>query len=108
MLKLLDTNSCNGWIRNVAPAGDFHDGGRSGSIGDGGMAASLGFDQPSGLAGGSSSNPCIAVYFDICRVMRSGIITTLIGGTYGISGNSGDGGAATSAKLYAGHYECQY
>ncbi len=73
--------------------------GTSGYSGDSGAATSAELRNPYGLAVDASGNLYIADYGNqrIRKVDSSGIITTVAGN--GISGFSGDGGAATSAEL---------
>ena len=75
--------------------------GTSGFSGDGGTATSAELQNPQGIALDSSGNLYIADYNNNCvrKINTStGIITTVAG--KGTSGNySGDGGAATSARL---------
>src|SRR5208337_509531 len=69
--------------------------------GDGGAATSAELDGPSGVAVDSSGNIYIVDEFNqrIRKVTAStGVISTFAGN--GTAGHSGDGGAATSAKLY--------
>ena len=66
--------------------------------GDGGAATSALLNYPYGVAVGSEGNMFIAEYANNCiRKVTSGVITTVAGTT--ASGFTGDGGAATSAKL---------
>lgn len=81
-------------------------GGFPGTIGDGGTATSAAFSFPAnshvGLATGSDGALYIADPGDnrVRKVSTSGSITTLAGaGSLGNPGFSGDGGAATAAKL---------
>ncbi len=72
----------------------------AGYSGDGGPATSAELDWPMGVAVDASGNIYIADYYNQCirKVTAStGIITTVAGD--GTQGYSGDGGAATSAKL---------
>jgi sugar lactone lactonase YvrE len=74
--------------------------GREDFSGDGGAATNAGLRNPSGLAFDASGNLLIADTFNqrIRRVAAAtGIITTVAGN--GSEGLSGDGGAATSARL---------
>jgi hypothetical protein len=73
--------------------------GVAGSTGDGGQAKSAQLNLPSGIAFDSAGNLYIAENGGnrVRKVTPGGIISTVAGnGTYGFSG---DGGAATSAKL---------
>jgi sugar lactone lactonase YvrE len=74
--------------------------GSSGFSGDGGEALSAELDTPRYLLWDGSGNLFIADSKNHCvrKIDTSGSITT-IAGTGGSSGYSGDGGAATSAKL---------
>ena len=74
--------------------------GESGTSGDGGVATSATLDNPNGVAVDASGNIYIADKNNhaIRKVDTNGIITT-IAGTIGLSGKTGDGDAATSAKL---------
>jgi RHS repeat-associated protein len=75
--------------------------GTRGYSGDSGSAASAELNDPAGVAVDSSGNIYIADYGNqrIRKVTAStGIISTVAGN--GTGGYSGDGGAATSAKLY--------
>ncbi len=82
--------------------------GLQGYSGDGGQATSAELDDPSGVAVGPSGTVYIADrYNDVIRQINGGIIsiyagstTVSAGVTYGVAGYSGDGGPATSAKLY--------
>jgi sugar lactone lactonase YvrE len=78
--------------------------GTDGYSGDGGAAMSAMIKNPSGAAVDSSGNLYIADYYNnrIRKVDTSGVITT-VAGIDGKGGFSGDGGAATSAKLYYPH-----
>ena len=83
-----------GIITTVAGTGEW------GYNGDDGAATSAQLYFPFGVTADSSGNVFIADHFNhkIRMVSSTGIITTFAGtGTYG---NSGDDGAATSARLY--------
>ncbi len=82
----------NGVISTVAGNGT------AGYSDDNGAATNTALDYPSGVALDSIGNLYIADCFGqrIRKVSTNGIITTLAGSTYGFSG---DGGAATNAKL---------
>jgi len=86
--------AANGIITNVAGIGPSLD------IGDGGVATASGLYMPTAVAVDSSGNLFIADTQDnlIRRIdASSNVITTFAGN--GISGYSGDGGAATSASF---------
>jgi sugar lactone lactonase YvrE len=90
--QLNGTNLPNGIITTVA-------GGGTNYPGDGGAATNAEVDPSYGVAVDASGNLFIADGFSrIRKVGTNGIITTVAGnGTYGYSG---DGGAATNAKLW--------
>ena len=71
----------------------------SGFSGDGGAATNASLNHASGVAFDASGNLYIAdeANYRIRKVTTNGIITTVAGN--GISGYSGDGGAATNASL---------
>ena len=76
--------------------------GATGSIGDGGQATSARLVHPEGLAlDASSANLYISDYSNnnIRKVNLGSGIISLVAGTAGSSGLSGDGGPATSAEL---------
>jgi autotransporter-associated beta strand protein len=77
----------------------FAGSGRGNFWGDGGSATSAGLDSPEGVAFDSSGNMFIADTFNnrVRKVTTGGTISTFAG--TGFAGFSGDGGAATSAKL---------
>jgi sugar lactone lactonase YvrE len=83
----------SGIISTVAGNGSF------GFSGDGGAATAASLNAPYGVAVDASGNLYIADYGNhrIRKVNTSGIISTVAG--TGSQGFSGDGGAATSAKL---------
>jgi sugar lactone lactonase YvrE len=72
-----------------------------GTGGDGGPATSAELGTPFGVAVDAFRNIFIAGPNRIRRVSNAGIITTVAGN--GFEGYSGDGGPATSAKLFAPH-----
>jgi len=77
----------------------FAGSGRGNYWGDGGSATSAGLDKPQGMAFDSAGNMYIAdTYSNRVRKVTTGGIISTIAGT-GLPGFSGDGGAATSAKL---------
>ena len=93
----------NSRIRKVSKAGiisTIAGNGVSGFSGDGGMAISASLYNPENIAIDAAGNIYIAETqsYRIRKVSTSGIISTVAGN--GIGGFSGDGGAATSAKLY--------
>jgi hypothetical protein len=74
--------------------------GAPGNLGDGGAATRAALSPPAGVAVDSGGNIYIAVESGIRMVTGStGIITTVAGSEYDYLGYSGDGGAATSARL---------
>ncbi len=86
--------TADGMIRLVA--GD----GSAGYSGDGGPATSAALNSPYGVAVNAAGNLFIADYGNqrVRKVTPDGIISTVAGN--GAYGYSGDGGPATSAKLY--------
>ncbi len=77
----------------------FAGSGRGNFWGDGGSATSAGIDKPQGMAFDFSGNMYIADTYNnrVRKVTTGGTISTFAG--TGLPGFSGDGGAATSAKL---------
>jgi autotransporter-associated beta strand protein len=77
----------------------FAGSGKGNFWGDGGPATSAGINNPEGVAFDSSGNMYIADTFNnrVRKVTTGGIISTFAG--TGLAGFSGDGGAATSARL---------
>jgi NHL repeat len=73
--------------------------GVQGSAGDGGPATAAGLNDPEGIAVDHAGDVYIADAGNnrIRKVTPAGVITTVAGN--GVSGNSGDGGPATSAHL---------
>lgn len=90
-IRKLDTN---GIIRTVAGTGT------AGYSGDHGQATNARLYYPYGVVADSAGNFFIADYYNnrIRKVNTSGIITTVAGN--GIAGYNGDGGAATSARIF--------
>ncbi len=74
-------------------------GGGFSGVGDGGLATNAQLQYPTGIVLDKSGNLYIADWSDqrIRKVSKTGFITTVAG--IGIAGFSGDGNAATSAKL---------
>jgi sugar lactone lactonase YvrE len=95
-------DSLNNRVRRVSPNGTIttYAGSNSTSLGDGGPATSARLHSPTGLAIDRQGNLYIAEYNGarVRRVSPVGTITTVAG--TGLRGNSGDGGPATSARLY--------
>jgi len=91
----------NSRIRKVDTSGNISTfaGSAIGYDGDGGAATSAELDRPSGVAFDSNGNLYIADWgaYVVRKVDTNGNISTFAG--TGVSGYSGDGGAATSAKL---------
>jgi sugar lactone lactonase YvrE len=101
-LYIGDRNGNN--VRKVTPAGVISTAagnGTPGYSGDGGAATSAQLREPSGVAVDSSGNLYIADESNsrIRKVTTAGVISTVAGN--GTVGYSGDGGAATSAQLWA-------
>lgn len=99
-LFIVDQDSAR--IRRVDPSGTITTvagNGNSGYRGDGGPATNASFSTAVGLAADGAGNLFIADSNNhrVRRVDAAGIITTVAGN--GISGFSGDGGPATSARL---------
>jgi len=95
----------NNRVRVVAPNGTistYAGNGNPGFAGDGGAATSAQLNQPAGLAVDAAGNLYIADSNNsvVRKVTPSGTIST-VAGTGGKFGFSGDGGAATSAKMMA-------
>ncbi len=86
-------------IRKISRAGTISTiAGTGGSFGgDGGPAASAGFNSPGGLALGPEGSLYVIDSYRIRKITPAGIITTVAGGN--TSGFSGDGGPATSAQF---------
>ena len=85
----------NGVITTIAGTGT------QGFSGDGGLAVNAMISGPRGVTGDNNGNIYISDNYNsvIRKVDTNGIITTYAG--TGESGYSGDGGAATSAKIYS-------
>jgi len=97
-------DSSNHRIRRVTPAGaiaTYGGTGTQGYTGDGGPATAARLNTPRGVAVDAAGNIYVADYANH-RVRRiraaTGVISTIAG--TGIAGFSGDGGVATSARLY--------
>ena len=95
----------NNRVRMVSPAGvitTYAGNGNSGFSGDGGTATSAQLSQPAGLAVDAAGNLYIADSNNsvVRKVTPGGVIST-VAGTGGSQGYSGDGAAATSAKMMA-------
>ena len=92
----------NDYIRKINTSGvisSIAGNGSGGNTGDGGQATAAELSFPTGVAVDGSGNIYIADKENnsIRRVNASGIISTMAG--TGVAGYSGDGGAATAAKL---------
>ncbi len=95
-------DSANNRIRKVTPGGTITTvagTGVAGYSGDGGAATSAQLNLPRGLTLDGSGNLYVvdSSNFRVRRITPGGIISTVAG--TGTSGYSGDGGAATSAKI---------
>ncbi len=102
--NLYISDGSNNRIRKVDTAGIITTVAGIGSAahsGDGGQATAAELNYPNGLAIDTSGNIYISDSYNrvIRKIDTSGIITT-IAGIVGNPGYSGDGGAATSAKLF--------
>jgi sugar lactone lactonase YvrE len=90
-------------VRKVTPRGTIttYAGSDGVSVGDGGPATSARLSSPVGLALDRQGNVYIAEHNGarVRKVSAAGTITTVAG--TGVRGGSGDGGPATSARLYA-------
>lgn len=100
-LYILDNN--NHRVRRVNPAGiitTVAGNGQPGFSGDGGPATSASLNYPVGVSAGPGGTFFIGDTWNnrIRKVGASGIISTVAGN--GQQGFSGDGGSATSAKMY--------
>lgn len=101
--NLYFTDFNNNVVRKISPSGiisTFAGTGTAGYSGDGGSANLATLNQPTGIDFDASGNMYIAdrVNNVIRKVNTSGIISTFAGN--GIAGYAGDGGLASSAKLY--------
>jgi sugar lactone lactonase YvrE len=101
--NLYIADTYNNRIRKVAPGGTISTvagNGTEGYAGDGGPATSAQLSTPFGVAVDSGGNLYIADYGNhrIRRVTPGGTISTVAG--TGSGGYSGDGGPATSARLF--------
>jgi sugar lactone lactonase YvrE len=100
--NLFFADTFNARIRKVTADGAISTVAGNGSVivnGDGQQATSASLNTPHGIAVDAAGNLFIADYFDhrVRKVSANGIISTVVG--TGVSGYSGDGGPATSAKL---------
>jgi hypothetical protein len=89
-------------VRKVSRGGTINAFAGGGSaLGDGGPATSAQLSQPFGVAVDGQGNVYISEYADhrVRKVSPAGAITTFAG--TGAGGYSGDGGPATSARLYS-------
>jgi nitrogen fixation protein FixH len=96
--QLNGTNLPSGMITTVA--GIYTNDGYGGYSGDGGAATNAGLSNPNGVAVDAFGNLFIADTYNsrIRKVDPTGMITTVAGN--GTNGYSGDGVAATNARLY--------
>jgi len=100
--NLYIADSTNNRVRVVTPAGFIFTVAGNGSAiysGEGGLATSAQLPGPRSLAVGTSGNLYIADTQSVREVSPMGIISTVAGSKS--PGDSGDGGPATSAQLYA-------
>jgi PASTA domain/NHL repeat len=98
------TDGASHRVRKVTPGGTistFAGTGAPGFSGDNGLATSAQLSSPKGLAVDGLGNVYIAEYHGdrVRKVNPAGIITTYAGS--GIRGDTGDGGPATAARLFA-------
>ena len=96
-------DSYNSCIRKINTSGiisTIAGNGTAGYSGDGGAATNASLNSPFGLIADNSGNIYIPDYGNsvVRKINASGIISTIAGN--GIAGFSGDGGAATFAKLF--------
>jgi sugar lactone lactonase YvrE len=98
--NLLITDSYNKLVRKVTPAMVISTFAGGGGGSDGGPANQASFVSPSGIAFDAAGNCYISDVnaHNVRKVDNSGIIST-VAGQYGSFGYSGDGAAATLAKL---------
>jgi trimeric autotransporter adhesin len=102
-LFIADTE--NHRIREVATDGvitTVAGNGKSGFSGDGGLAISAQLDRPDGVAVDAAGNLYITDMGNarIRKVSPAGVITTVAGGDWVLGSTIGDGGPATSARLW--------
>ena len=96
------TDRDNHVVRKVSTAGiitTIAGDGTAGGLGDGGAATAAQLSQPVGLTIDASGNLYVAEHggHRIRKITPAGIISTVAGS--GVSGHTGDGGAATAAKI---------
>ena len=96
------SDSYNNVIRRVSPTGiisTFAGTGAPTSTGDGGLALAASFNHPEGMAFDQSGNLYVVEWEGqrVRRISPSGIVSTVVG--TGVAGYSGDGGAATNARI---------
>jgi hypothetical protein len=94
-IRKVDTNGMIATVAGVGPSG-----GLGSYSGDGGAATNAGLSNPNGVAVDAFGNLFIADTYNsrIRKVDPTGMITTVAGN--GTNGYSGDGVAATNARLY--------
>lgn len=100
LVPLLAPLFCFGQTTITVFAGTGNPPTTSGVIGDGGTARNAFLDGPESVTADSSGNVYIRESFRVRKVTSAGIISTVAG--TGTAGFSGDGGAATSARIGAG------
>lgn len=100
LLLLMASLFCFGQATITVFAGTENSPTTPGAIGDGGTARNAFLDGPESVTADSSGNVYIRESFRVRRVTSAGIISTVAG--TGTAGFSGDGGAATSARIGAG------
>lgn len=96
------TDRYNHVVRKVSTAGiitTIAGDGTAGGLGDGGAATAAQLSQPVGMTIDASGNLYVAEHggHRIRKITPAGIISTVAGS--GVSGHTGDGGAATAAKI---------